>query len=63
MKTLLRRLVCLATGHRWSSWRLYTAHFALGVTKDACARRCSYCRTAQSQVIPFRRFSLSKTAR
>jgi hypothetical protein len=40
-------------------WKLVTAYFGREVTKDACQRLCR-CGASQSQIIPFRRFNLSK---
>jgi hypothetical protein len=56
MKTLL----CLLTGHKFSPWQLYTAYFGREITKDATRRTCTCCGRTESQIIPFKRFNISK---
>lgn len=56
----MKRLLCFLTGHRFSPWQLLTVYFGREITKDACKRECTCCGKIEAQIIPFKRFNLTK---
>lgn len=60
---LFRRLICCISGHRWSPWNLFVAHYRDGITKDATRRVCACCDRRETFIIPFKQFTLTKSAR